>query len=187
MMSFLGQSLRIYSTERLMFKAPARCVQYVGIVFYLLTATCVGQAQSSTARLDQKRVEATRAHIASVWDVLTRSMTDCKTVVDPKLADASVLYLPAELNPPPEIVRMQQQCHIQVRNLPMTIHGPGEINISKFAPHGLLYLPNNYVVPGGPFNEMYGWDSYFIIRGLTLDGRVDLARGMVENFFYEIE
>ena len=33
-------------------------------------------------------------------------------------------------------------------------------------PPGLLYLANRYVVPGGRFNEMYGWDSYFIIRGL---------------------
>ena len=51
----------------------------------------------------------------------------------------------------------------------------------------MLYLPNRYVVPGGRFNEMFGWDSYFIILGLLRDGRVDLARGMVENFFYEIE
>src|SRR5262249_32388950 len=154
--------------------------QYNGIVFYLLTAICVGQAQSSIAHLDQKQVEATRAHIASVWGVLTRSMIACKTVVDPKLADASVLYLPAGFNAPPEIAKMQQQCHIQVKNLPMQVHGPGEVDTSKFVPHGLLYLPNDYVVPGGPFNEMYGWDSYFIIRGLTNDGRIDLARGMVE-------
>ena len=43
------------------------------------------------------------------------------------------------------------------------------------------------MVPGGRFNEMFGWDSYFIILGLLRDGRIDLARGMVENFFYEIE
>ena len=42
-------------------------------------------------------------------------------------------------------------------------------------------------MPGGRFNEMYGWDSYFIIRGLLRAGRVDLARGMVDNFFFEIE
>jgi alpha,alpha-trehalase len=47
---------------------------------------------------------------------------------------------------------------------------------------GLLYLPRPYVVPGGRFNEMYGWDSYFIIVGLLRDGRTDLARGMVETF-----
>jgi alpha,alpha-trehalase len=33
---------------------------------------------------------------------------------------------------------------------------------------------------------MYGWDSYFILLGLVQDGRNDLARGMVENFFFEI-
>ena len=34
---------------------------------------------------------------------------------------------------------------------------------------------------------MYGWDSYFIVRGLLRSGRVELARGMVDNFFFEIE
>jgi len=34
---------------------------------------------------------------------------------------------------------------------------------------------------------MYGWDSYFIILGLVRDHRIELARGMVENLFFEIE
>ena len=34
---------------------------------------------------------------------------------------------------------------------------------------------------------MYGWDSYFIILGLLREGKLGLAQGMVENFFYEIE
>jgi alpha,alpha-trehalase len=33
---------------------------------------------------------------------------------------------------------------------------------------------------------MYGWDSYFITLGLLRDGRIDLARAMVDNFIYEI-
>jgi len=44
-----------------------------------------------------------------------------------------------------------------------------------------------FVVPGGRFNEMYGWDSYFESIGLLIDGRVDLALGMANNFQYEIE
>ncbi|KAJ3327762.1 alpha,alpha-trehalase nth1, partial [Blyttiomyces sp. JEL0837] len=44
-----------------------------------------------------------------------------------------------------------------------------------------------FVVPGGRFNEMYGWDSYFEALGLLVDGRIALAQGMVENFVYEIE
>ncbi|MEJ2628953.1 MAG: trehalase family glycosidase, partial [bacterium] len=43
-----------------------------------------------------------------------------------------------------------------------------------------------YVVPGGRFNEMYGWDSYFIILGLLADGKIQLARSLVDNFVYEI-
>ena len=43
-----------------------------------------------------------------------------------------------------------------------------------------------FVVPGGRFNEMYGWDSYFESIGLLLDGRVDLAKAMANNFQYEI-
>jgi alpha,alpha-trehalase len=43
-----------------------------------------------------------------------------------------------------------------------------------------------FVVPGGRFNEMYGWDSYFIVLGLLQDNRVDLARGIVDNLVYEI-
>jgi alpha,alpha-trehalase len=44
-----------------------------------------------------------------------------------------------------------------------------------------------YVVPGGRFNELYAWDSYFIVLGLLQDGRTDLARGMADNLLYEVE
>ncbi|KAK9447111.1 trehalase-domain-containing protein [Limtongia smithiae] len=44
-----------------------------------------------------------------------------------------------------------------------------------------------FVVPGGRFNEQYGWDSYMIALGVIIDNRVDLARGMVENFVFEIK
>ena len=43
-----------------------------------------------------------------------------------------------------------------------------------------------FVVPGGRFNEMYGWDSYFESVGLIVDGKVDLAKAMADNFQYEI-
>jgi alpha,alpha-trehalase len=34
-------------------------------------------------------------------------------------------------------------------------------------------------VPGGRFNEMYGWDSFFVQMGLPRDGDVDVARDMI--------
>ena len=51
---------------------------------------------------------------------------------------------------------------IEIRTLPR--------DLLSIREHGLLYLPRPYVVPGGRFNEMYGWDSYFIQVGLLRDG-----------------
>ncbi|KAI2795078.1 Neutral trehalase [Penicillium oxalicum] len=44
-----------------------------------------------------------------------------------------------------------------------------------------------FVVPGGRFNELYGWDSYMESLGLIVSDRVDLAKGMVVNFCFEIK
>ena len=131
-------------------------------------------------------LDAIRSYIASGWDALTRSITDCKTVVDPKLSMASVLYLPADFQVPGGVEQLQKQCKVKIERLPKVIHHLGETDPNNIGP-GLLYLQNKYVVPGGRFNEMYGWDSYFIIRGLVRDNRLELARGMVDNFFFEIE
>lgn len=134
-------------------------------------------------------------YIARTWSDLTRSMTQCQSLADAKTSDAPVLYLPAELSgaaTPPAVTEMQTRCHIQLERLPVSITGPGQIDPSNLPTNGLLYLENPYVVPGGQFNEMYGWDSYFIIRGLLSGSPPDpanlaLAQGMVENFFFEIE
>lgn len=126
-------------------------------------------------------------YIHNGWDSLSRSMTDCKSLMDPKVTTAPILYLPADLATPPPVTAMQKLCKVEVRRLPRKITHMGDIKVSEIPQEGLLYLPNHYVVPGGRFNEMYGWDSYFIILGLVHDRRSDLARGMVENFFYEIQ
>jgi len=50
-----------------------------------------------------------------------------------------------------------------------------------------LSYPHPYVVPGGRFDEMYYWDSYFTMLGLAVEGDVNLMRGMVDNFAHCIE
>jgi alpha,alpha-trehalase len=52
---------------------------------------------------------------------------------------------------------------------------------------GILYLPEPFVVPGGRFDEMYGWDSYRINQGLLASGEVDLARSMIKNQVYLLD
>lgn len=44
-----------------------------------------------------------------------------------------------------------------------------------------------FVVPGGRFNELYGWDSYMESLGLLVSDRVDLAKSMVINFCFCIK
>ncbi len=51
----------------------------------------------------------------------------------------------------------------------------------------LIALPNEYVVPGGRFREVYYWDSYFTMLGLQVSDRYDLIENMVDNFSYLIE
>ncbi|NJB85017.1 alpha,alpha-trehalase [Lewinella marina] len=50
----------------------------------------------------------------------------------------------------------------------------------------LIVLPEDYIVPGGRFREVYYWDSYFTMLGLATAGRDTLVRDMVENFAYLI-
>jgi len=162
-------------------------VPILGLLF-LGAIPCATRAQTASATSATGGLAPIRKYIADGWDTLTRSLSECSNVIDPKLAASeSVLYLPADFAVPPPIDALQKRCNFQIKHLPKPITRPGEIDPGTLSAQGLLYLEHPYVVPGGRFNEMYGWDSYFIIRGLVRDGRIELARGMVDNFFFEID
>ena len=152
---------------------------------FLLVFSIAASAQE--AKSPGLGIAPVRQYIATNWDNLTRSMTDCAFVGDPKMKVHPVLYLPAGMAVPPAVEKLHADCGVEIQHLAKPIQQLGEIDTKAIQPHGLLYLPNKYVVPGGRFNEMYGWDSYFIVVGLLRDRRIELARGMVENFFFEIE
>ena len=44
-----------------------------------------------------------------------------------------------------------------------------------------------FVVPGGRFNELYYWDSYFCGLGLLQVDLADIAKQIVQNFCFEIK
>jgi alpha,alpha-trehalase len=154
----------------------ARCAEGLG--------TLVG-AERNTAQ--PQGLDDILKYISDGWSSLTRSMTNCASVADTKSAEKSVLYLPAQFPVPAAVQQLEKNCSVRVERLPIAIEKLGQIDANAIHPPGLLYLENPYVVPGGRFNEMYGWDSYFIVRGLLQAGQVDLARGMVENFFFELD
>jgi alpha,alpha-trehalase len=145
----------------------------------------------STGVLSPERIAPVRAYIAGAWATLTRSHEQLpEAAADPKFPPrepgaplpvyvaasedrAAVARTIARVLPPLRAAR------IDLRTLPA--------RPSTNLPPGLLYLPRPYVVPGGRFNEMYGWDSYFIVLGLLRDGQMALARDQTDNFLYEVQ
>jgi alpha,alpha-trehalase len=152
----------------------------------LVLAAGAGAQQTSEPRpLKAAAATPIDTYIQHAWRSLRRSMKDCGSLVDPKVKARPVLYLPADLAEPAEVAALTRTCGVHVERLPVKIEQIGQ-RLPPLQP-GLLYLPNAYIVPGGRFNEMYGWDSYFMILGLIHDGQTEMARGIVENFFFEIE
>lgn len=134
--------------------------------------------------------ESIASYIRKTWSALTRSNKDlAKAAVDPKFkpdADGKwTVYIPASDSIDKVGVKLRSAMPLKdyqaiaLRVLPENALGA--------EPQGLLYLPFPYVVPGGRFNEMYGWDSYFIQLGLLNDGQLELAQDMVKNFLYQVQ
>jgi alpha,alpha-trehalase len=149
----------------------------------LAFTACDATRHSATASRTSSDIEH---YIHTAWDDLTRSPLNCAALIDPKLPQGqSLLYVAADQPITPAMRTAAAECGVGLRTLPAADSaGPQPFPLEH---HGLLYLPNPYVVPGGRFNEMYGWDSYFIVEGLVEDSRRDLARGMTENFFYQLD
>ena len=156
----------------------------------LLILVAIPARSQPVAWPEPAALDALRGYIARSWTTLTRSVRDLPAAArDPKMTPGADGRWPVyvsrreDLNAVEDRLREaltgEQLAGLQLKRLPDDWRHMKE--------HGLLYLPHPYVVPGGRFNEMYGWDSYFIQLGLLRDDRLDLARAMVENFLYEIE
>ena len=127
-------------------------------------------------------------YIQRTWPLLTRSHRDlAQAATDPKTPGATApwpVYLAASEDPAEVEARLRRE--MSGRDFEQIALLPLPETQDQIKRHGLLYLPWRYVVPGGRFNEMYGWDSYFIQMGLLRDGHRELARNLADNFLYEI-
>ncbi len=128
-------------------------------------------------------------YIRQTWSTLTRSnRTLAQSAVDPKFQAGPDGRWPVYLARGEDLAAIRRQLQNE-----MTAADLKRIDLRTLPPdagplkeQGLLYLPRPYVVPGGRFNEMYGWDSYFIQIGLLHDGRLALAKDMTEDSLYEV-
>ncbi len=128
-------------------------------------------------------------------DGLARTLTDTKAREDAQPR----VYVPHDdttaLRYYRQLAQEQPALNLAVVRLPETVtpeyvrsinEEPGLLALALEADDEGRLRGVPFVVPGGRFNEMYGWDSYFIVLGLLEDGLVDLSKDMVDNFVYQI-
>jgi alpha,alpha-trehalase len=168
-----------------------------------------GQAEIvvASSTLSENPVDRTHRMIRDLfWDSLTRSVDEKglpHILDDPKAASSDGLrrlYVPrADASAREhfeEIARRRPDLRLKIEVLPEKTDGAYVRGLD--GRHGLLSLAlardadgrltgEPFVVPGGRFNELYGWDTHFIILGLLEDGRAELARAMVDDQVYEID
>ena len=174
-------------TARERIRKPVICFA----VFLLIASNAASApARSSSQKATPAQLQSIRKYIKESWHTLMRSNARlADAAVDPKFRTTAGSRWPVYLSRKENVKQVEETLRsqmsqesfakIELRQLPD--------DPAKIREQGLLYLPYPYVVPGGRFNEMYGWDSYFIQVGLLRDGETELAKNMVDNFLYQIE
>ncbi|MBW0464184.1 hypothetical protein O181_003899 [Austropuccinia psidii MF-1] len=164
------------------------------------------------ARLSENPVDRLSRTIKTIfWPSLTRTIDEAgllDILVDLKDRSSNPtkrIYIPYDehdmLTYYRQVALRQPQLGLIIEQLPKSSeitprfvcalnHKPGILALAMKkvkeagGPEQLQGIP--FVVPGSRFNELYNWDSYFISIGLLIDDYLELARGMVDHFVFEI-
>jgi alpha,alpha-trehalase len=160
------------------------------ITILLLIFSPLASSESAADTASAAQLRAIKKYIKHSWHTLSRSSAQlAKAAPDPKFKVPADGRWPVYVSRRENVERIEETlraqmpaadfAQIQLRQLP-----ENPLDVKE---HGLLYLPYPYVVPGGRFNEMYGWDSYFTQVGLVRDDEMALAKNMTDNFLYQID
>ncbi|KAI9715408.1 MAG: alpha,alpha-trehalase nth1 [Chrysothrix sp. TS-e1954] len=160
-----------------------------------------------SSQLREDPVDRIRRRIlGTCWDTLTRRLDKdliVKAAKDPKdwtEIPSSRIYIPNDV---PEqftyyskVAEEHPEIRLEVIRLPDVIDAayvkslndrPGVLALDmKLDENGEL-RGRDFIVPGGRFNELYYWDSYFSCLGLLESGRVDQVKDIVLNFCFSLE
>lgn len=129
-------------------------------------------------------------YVQAEWHGLSRGLRQVTQAVrDVKLGEEGARNCPIYISPSEDLPRVRRILEktvaaAELDQLRLKVLPPDSSRIEE---HGLLFLPGRYVVPGGRFNEMYGWDSYFMALGLLRQGRVPMARAIADQCLYQVE
>ena len=171
-------------------KTRKHFIYLITILFLISSSFASADSESAPEKASAEQLAAIRSYIKQSWHTLTRSSAElAKAAPDPKFKPMPDGRWPVYISRRENIKLIERRLRAQmsakdfatidIRQLPN--------DVKEVREHGLLYLPHPYVVPGGRFNEMYGWDSYFTQVGLVRDDEMVLAKNMVDNFLYEID
>src|SRR4051794_31954009 len=108
---------------------------------FVFAVAAISMARAQEAAPAAPSPEATLTYIHSAWDTLTRSMTDCHSLVDIKVTANPILYMPADVPAGSAVTELEQKCNVKVVTLPRRIEKLGDVRPEELPNPGLLYLP----------------------------------------------
>src|SRR5947208_11249290 len=106
---------------------------------FVFAVAAISMARAQEAAPAAPSPEATLTYIHAGWETLTRSMTDCHSLVDIKVTANPILYMPADVPAPPAVSELEQKCHVRIAKLPRQIEKLGDVRPEELPNAGLLY------------------------------------------------
>ncbi|XP_065203186.1 trehalase-like [Planococcus citri] len=83
------------------------------------------------------------------------------------------------------ILKLNQLWKTLSRDVPKELEQEEKSNETRRSSYD--YVPNTFVVAGGRFDEMYYWDTYWIIKGLLSCGLKNTTKGIIGNMVHLIK
>ena len=152
-----------------------------------------GLARIEVGDLVVGRVQSAIDLVTRSWDGLTHRadrlselITGARRGIFRPESGTTYVYVPASDRQALEKLRraLPGRGRVRIVTFPRTLNQRQLASLQRRP--GLAYLPRPYLVPGGQFHEMYGWDSYFQALGALETGRPNLAMGIAENLIYQV-
>ncbi|CAB3253901.1 unnamed protein product [Arctia plantaginis] len=96
-------------------------------------------------------------------------------------------WVPSDFSTNPKFIsnikdRQLRQFGLDINNIwPIISRKVKDEVFEKPEQFSLIPIKNGFIVPGGRFQEIYYWDTYWIVEGLLVSGMVNTVKGVIEN------
>lgn len=112
------------------------------------------------------------------WQAACERYISLKPLTVRELTEFVAQHFTFESTQLPNTQSNNESVHSYIANLWPYLHRSADVPKAS----SLLPLKHSYIVPGGRFQEIYYWDSYFTALGLQDIGDIDSIEAMLANF-----